>query len=68
MSMRRYHIPANLPPALPEENTYPPLSGFYAVGVKEDAMPVFEERQRAVVGHFRRSSKIELEGQVELDV
>ena len=57
-----------LPPALPEDNTYPPLSGFYLVGVKEDAMPVFEERQRAVVGHFRRSNKIKLRGQVKLDV
>ena len=56
------------PPALPEDNTYPPLSGFYLVGVKEDAMPVFEERQRAVVGHFRRSNKIQLRGQVKLDV
>jgi hypothetical protein len=57
-----------LPPALPFDNTYPPLSGFYTVGVKEDAMPVFEERQRAVVGHFRRSNKIQLRGQVKLDV
>lgn len=56
------------PPALPEENTYPPLSGFYLVGVKEDAMPVFEERQRAVVGYFRRANKIQLRGQVKLDV
>lgn len=57
-----------LPPALPEDNTYPLLSGFYLVGVKEDAMPVFDERQRAVVGHFRRSNKIKLRGQVKLDV
>lgn len=56
------------PFALSEDNTYPPLSGFYLVGVKEDAMPVFEERQRAVVGHFRRSNKIQLRGQVKLDV
>ena len=61
-------INKRLPPALPEENTYPPLSGFYAVGVKENAMPVFEERQRAVIGHFRRSNKIQLRGQVKLDV
>lgn len=57
-----------LPPALPEENTYPPLSGFYMVGLKEDVLSVFEERQRAVVGHFRRSNKIQLRGQVKLDV
>lgn len=56
------------PPALLKDNAYPPLSGFYLVGVKEDAMPVFEERQRAVVGHFRRSNKIQLRGQVKLDV
>lgn len=56
------------PPALPEANTYSPLSGFYLVGVQEDAMLVFEERQRAVVGHFRRSNKIQLRGQVKLDV
>ena len=56
------------PPALPDEKTYPPLSGFYLVGVKEDAMSVFEERQLAVVGHFRRSNKIQLRGQIKLDV
>lgn len=56
------------PPALPEDNTYPPLSGFYLVGVIEDAISVFEERQRAVVGHFRRSNNIQLKGQVKLDV
>lgn len=67
MLMRRYHIPANLPPALPLDNTYSPASGFYAVGIKEDCMEVFAEKQRAVVGHFRRSSKIELEGQVQID-
>lgn len=61
-------INKRFPPALPEDNTYPPFSGFYLVGVKEDAMPVFEERQRAVVGHFRRSNKIKLRGQVKLDV
>lgn len=66
--MRRCHIPVNLPPALPEDNTYPPVFGFYAIGVKEDALLVFEERQRAVVGHFRRSNKIQLRGQVKLDV
>lgn len=68
MPMRRYHIPANLPPAIPLDNTYPPVSGFYAVAVKEDALPVFDECQRRVVGHFRRSSRIQLEGQVTLDV
>lgn len=61
-------INKRFPPALPKDNTYPPLSGFYLVGVKEDAMPVFEERQWAVVGHFRRSNKIKLRGQVKLDV
>lgn len=68
MPMKRYHIPANLPPAIPLDNSYPPVSGFYAVSVKEDALPVFEERPRRVVGHFRRSSRIRLEGQVRLDV
>lgn len=58
----------HFPPALPEDNTYPPLSDFYLVAVKEDVMIVFEERQRAVVGHFRRSNKINLRGQVKLDV
>ena len=65
---RKKVINKRFPPALPEENTYPPLSGFYMVGVNEDAMPVFEERQRAVVGYFRRSNKIQLRGQVKLDV
>lgn len=61
-------INKRFPPALPEDNTYPPFSCFYLVGVKEDAIPVFEEHQRAVVGHFRRSNKIQLRGQVKLDV
>lgn len=64
--MKRYHIPANLPSAIPLDSSYPPVSVFYAVGIKEDCMEVFAEKQRAVVGHFRRSSKIELEGQVKL--
>lgn len=69
MSMRRYHILANLPPALPPENTYPPCSSPLFIPVRDEAAPdVFDERVRSVVGHFRRRSKIDLEGQVKLDV
>jgi hypothetical protein len=58
-----------LPPALPLENTYPPCSSSLFIPVRDvDAPDVFDERARAVVGHFRRSSKIELRGQVKLDV
>ena len=67
--MRRYHIPANLPPALPPENTYSPCSSPLFIPVRDKAaFDVFEERQRAVVAHFRRSNKIQLRGQVKLDV
>ena len=58
-----------LPPALPLENTYSPCSAPLFIPDQDGAVPdVFYERGRAVVGHFRRSSKIELEGQVKLDV
>ena len=67
--MRRYHIPANLPPALPPENTYPPCSAPLFIPVRDKGAPdVFEEPARSVVGHFRRRSKIKLEGQIKLDV
>lgn len=57
----------SLPPAIPEENTFPPVDGFFLLEVKGPCT-VFEDRDRAIVGHFRRSSKIDLEGQVKLDV
>lgn len=67
--MKRYRIPVNLPPALPPENTYPPCSSPLFIPVRDEVAPdVFAGRARAVVGYFRRSSKIELEGQVKLDV
>lgn len=57
------------PPALPLENTYSPCSAPLFIPVRDGAAPdVFYERARAVAGHFRRSSKIVLEGQVKLDV
>lgn len=64
--MRTY---SSLPPALPLENTYPPCSSPLFIPVRDEAAPdVFSDRVRAVVGHFRRSTKTELEGQVKLDV
>ena len=58
-----------LPPAIPEENTYPPCPFPLFIPVREEnAMEVFQERDRAVVGRFRRSKKFELRGQVSLDV
>lgn len=58
-----------LPPAIPQENTYPLCFAPLFIPVREEnAMDVFLERDRAVVGRFRRSKKIELRGQVSLDV
>ncbi len=58
-----------LPPAIPEENTYCPcVSPLFILVREENAMEVFQERDRAIVGRFRRSNKIQLRGQVKLDV
>ncbi len=58
-----------LPPAIPEENTYSPCASPLFIPVREEnAMEVFLERDRAITGHFRRSKKIDLRGQVKLDV
>lgn len=58
-----------LPPAIHEENIYCPcVSPLFIPVRQENALEVFHERDRAIVGRFRRSKKIELRGQVKLDV
>ena len=62
--MRRYHLPPSLPPAIP-----PDLSAreqrWYEI---HEHVTAFEDRDRAIVHSFRRSSRLQLEGQVKLDV
>lgn len=60
--MRYYHLPQNLPPAIPSCEVVP--SRFYALG---EACTVFDDRDRAVVARFRRSKKNKLRGQVHID-
>lgn len=60
--MRYYHLPQNLPPAIPSREVVP--SRFYALG---EACTVFDDRDRAIVARFRRSEKIKLRGQVHID-
>lgn len=61
--MRKYHLPSFLPPAIPPD---------YSGGVQrwfeiqdQEAQDIFSRR---VVSHFRRSSKMDLDGQVKLNV
>lgn len=54
------------PPAIPDGET--PLldpSRWYEV---HETCTAFEDRDRAIVAHFRRSHKFNLRGQVKLDV
>ena len=60
--MRVFHLPQNLPPAIPSREVVP--SRFYALG---EACTVFDDRGRAIVARFRRSKKIKLRGQVRID-
>lgn len=62
-------ICSKFPPAIPEENTYCPCVSPLFISVREEnVLEVFQERDRAIVRRFRRSKKIELRGQVKLDV
>lgn len=61
--MRNYHLPPSLPPAIPDGDFSCREQRFYELQDKA-AQEVFDRR---VVGHFRRSSKISLDGQVKLD-
>lgn len=62
--MRISNLPSSLPPAIPEGDISCREQSFFEVQDKE-AQEIFSRR---VVQHFRRSSKIELDGQVSFDV
>lgn len=62
--MRYYHLPSSLSPAIPDGDISYRGRSFFEVQDKE-AQDIFACR---VVAHFRRSSKLKLDGQVKLDV
>lgn len=62
--MRTYKLPSSLPPAIPDGDISCREQSFFEVQDKE-AQDIFARR---VVSHFRRSSKIMLDGQVKLNV
>ena len=62
--MRPYKLPSSLPPAIPDGDISCREQSFFEVQDKE-AHDIFARR---VVSHFRRSSKIKLDGQVMFDV
>lgn len=59
-----YHLPENLPPAIPDADNFCRDQRFFEVHDQE-VLDIFARR---VVSHFRRSSKFMLDGQVKLDV
>ena len=61
--MRYYHLSDNLPPAIPDGDFSCRKQSFFEIQDKA-AQEIFARR---VVSHFRRSSKIKLEGQVKLE-
>lgn len=62
--MRYFHLPENLPPSIPDGDISCREQSFFELQDRE-AQEIFTRR---VVQHFRRSSKIKLDGQVKLDV
>lgn len=62
--MKHYNIPSSLPPAIPDGDISCREQAFYEMQDRE-AQEIFDRR---VVGHFRRSTKFSLSGQVKLDV
>lgn len=62
--MRYYHLPAVLPPAIPAADISCREQRFFEIQDQE-AQDIFARR---VVSHFRRFSKIELDGQVKFNV
>lgn len=62
--MRKYRLPLSLSPAIPDGDISCREQRFYEIRDIE-AQDIFARR---VVAHFRRSSKLELDGQVKLDV
>lgn len=61
--MRNYKLPSSLPPAIPDGDISCREQSFFEI-CDMQAQEIFACR---VVSHFRRSSKIELEGQVKLE-
>ena len=61
--MRTYNLPSSLPPAIPDGDIFCCEHSFFEMQDWE-ALETFERR---VVGHFRRSTKISLSGQVKID-
>ena len=62
--MRIYKLPPSFPAAIPPGDISCREQRWYEL---HEQVTAFEERDRAIVQHFRRSSKIQLEGQVSLD-
>lgn len=62
--MSVYHLPENLPPAIPDAVFSCRDQRFFEIH-DQGVMDIFSRR---VVSHFRRSSKINLDGQVKFDV
>lgn len=62
--MKHYHLPLNLPAAIPAGDISCRGQRFFEIHDVE-AQDIFARR---VVAHFRRSSKLKLDGQVKLDV
>ena len=62
--MRKYHLPRNLPPAIPDSDISCREQRFFEIQDQE-AQDIFARR---VVSYFRRSSKFELAGQVKFNV
>lgn len=59
-----YHLPENLPPAIPDADISCRELRFFEIHDHEP-IDIFARR---VVSHFRRSSKFVLDGQVKFDV
>lgn len=62
--MRIYNLPPDIPPAIPAGDISCREQRFFEIQDQE-ATDIFARR---VVSHFRRSSKMDLDGQVKLDV
>ena len=65
--MRHYHLPPSLPPAIPfDADNAPDVRSRWLE--TNERCTAFEDRDRAIVAHFRRLSKMQFDGQVKLDV
>ena len=62
--MRYYHLPSSLPPAILDGDISCREQRLFEIQ-DQDAQDIFSRR---VVAHFRRFSKMQLDGQVKFDV